>query len=83
MKKVRFARPGQAMYVTGFVVNRKAHPDRTTRRLLRAMFHRASQRQRSLRSESARITGWASYVNTYDKKLGAKYLKIARDIASR
>jgi len=82
-KKIKITKPGQAMYVTGLVINEKVHPDRRVRRLLRAMFHRASMRPREFRKRSAHLTGWASFVHSYDKKLGAKYLNVARSIASK
>jgi RNA-directed DNA polymerase len=82
-KKIRFAKSGQAMYVTGLVVNEKVQPDRRTRRLLRAMFHRASTHPLDFRKKSAHLSGWASYVYAYNRILGSEYLKIARSVASK
>lgn len=78
-KKVRFARPGQAFYVTGFVTNEKVQPPRTIRRRLRAMFHKAEEDKSPTRlAKSARsLLGWASFVNCYDPKLGKTYLAVA------
>ncbi len=82
-KKIRMAKPGQVKYVTGLVVNERVHPDRRRRRELRAMFHRASNHPREFRRKSAQLTGWASYVHSYDVALGSKYLKIAHKIAAK
>jgi RNA-directed DNA polymerase len=82
-KKLRFRRPGQAMYVTGLVTNQKVQAGRRTRRLLRAMFHRASEHPREFRKKAANLTGWASYVFSYDRALGLEYLKIARGITPK
>jgi len=79
-KKTRYSRPGQAKYVTGLVVNEKVHPDRRTRRLLRAMFHRASTVPRKMKGKSAQLAGWASYVNSYNPVLGRDYLSVARKV---
>jgi retron-type reverse transcriptase len=81
-KKIKLTRPGQAKYVTGFVVNKKVQPDRVARKTLRAMFHRASLHPREFREKAARLAGWASYVHSYDRALGSKYLSIARKVAS-
>lgn len=76
--KVRFARPGQALYVTGLVANEKPQPNRRTRRQLRAMFHHAAKDPRSFEKSSNALFGWASFVNSYDMQLAKSYLKIAR-----
>ncbi|HLY63495.1 MAG TPA: reverse transcriptase domain-containing protein [Terriglobia bacterium] len=83
MKKIRFAKPGQSMYVTGLVVNKKVQPNRIMRRQLRAMFHQASKNPREFRHKWANLMGWASYVNSYDRELGQKYLAIVRDTVPR
>jgi RNA-directed DNA polymerase len=80
-KKIRFAKPGQAKYVTGFVVNERVQPRRDQRRLLRAMFHNASLHPGKFRKESAVLLGWASFVNSYDKVKGKEYMKIAHKVA--
>jgi RNA-directed DNA polymerase len=81
-KKIKLTRPGQAKYVTGLVVNKRVQPDRRARKTLRAMFHRASLHPRGFREKAASLAGWASYVYSYDKALGSKYLNIARKVAS-
>jgi len=81
-KKIRNAKSGQAMYVTGLVVNEKVQPDRQTRRMLRAMFHGAVTQPRVYRKRAAQLSGWASYVFSYDRSLGSRYLKIARSLAT-
>ena len=80
--KTRFAGPGQARYVTGLVVNEKVHPNRELRRKLRAMFHRAEIDPLRYNPRSNELLGWASFVNSYDHELGAKYLSIARRLRS-
>ena len=77
-KKTRYARPGQALYVTGMVVNEIAQPPRELRRRVRAMFHQAATDPKKLRETKSTLFGWASYVHSYDSKLGKTYLKIAR-----
>ncbi len=78
--KTRFAGPGQARYVTGLVVNQKVHPNRELRRKLRALFHRAEFDPVRYRSRLTELLGWASFVNSYDPDLGAKYLHIAKGL---
>lgn len=80
-RKTRFAKPGQAKYVTGMVVNEKVHPSRDLRRKLRAIFHQAELYPQKFSESASRILGWASFVNSYDQILGAKYLEIARAIS--
>ncbi|MGA7218017.1 MAG: reverse transcriptase family protein [Candidatus Sulfotelmatobacter sp.] len=77
-QKTRFSGPGQALYVTGLVVNDKVHPNREVRRKLRAIFHQAAAHPSQYWERSAEILGWASFVNSYDHALGEKYLTIAR-----
>lgn len=77
-KKTRFSGPGQARYVTGLVVNDKVHPNRETRRRLRAMFHNAKADPTQYRERSSELLGWASFVNSYNADLGGRYLAIAR-----
>ena len=69
--------PGQRLMTTGLVVNQKAHPVRTLRRRLRARFHQAELHPRRFLKEANQLHGWAAYVNAYDPKLGADYLRIA------
>lgn len=76
--KTRFAGPGQARYVTGLVVNEKVHPNRDLRRQLRAMFYQAATNPGQYSSRSSELLGWASFVNSYNRELGEKYLTIAR-----
>lgn len=78
--KTRFAGPGQARYVTGFVVNEKVHPSRELRRKLRAMFHMAKRNPRKYRQRAKELLGWASFVNSYDPKIGQKYLDVAKRV---
>jgi len=80
-KKTRFSRPGQAKYVTGLVVNERVQAPRELRRNLRAMFHNAEKAPSSFAERPHHLLGWASYVNSYDRQLGAKYLKIGKRIA--
>jgi RNA-directed DNA polymerase len=80
-KKTRFSRPGQAKYVTGLVVNERVQAPRELRRNLRAMFHNAERDPSAFSDKSSHLLGWASYVNSYDRKLGAQYLKIGKRIA--
>jgi retron-type reverse transcriptase len=76
-KKVRFARPGQAKFVTGMIINEKVQPQRASRRRLRAMFHQSSRNAKSLRLEQvAQLQGWASFVNSYDQRKGKEYFKV-------
>jgi RNA-directed DNA polymerase len=82
-QKTRFAGPGQALYVTGLVVNEKVHPNRELRRRLRAIFHQAATHPSRYQERSAETSGWASYVNSYDHALGEKYLAIARSLSAR
>lgn len=79
-RKTRFAKPGQAKYVTGMVVNEKVHPKRELRRRLRAMFHQARLRPEKFSDQASIIKGWASFVNSYDRRLGPTYLKIAASL---
>jgi RNA-directed DNA polymerase len=79
--KTRFSGPGQARYVTGLVVNEKVHPKRELRRRLRAMFHRAEIAPLEYKARAKELLGWASFVNSYDPGLGAKYLHLARGLA--
>jgi RNA-directed DNA polymerase len=76
--KIRFAGPGQAHYVTGLVVNEKVHPNRELRRKLRAMFHGARTAPEEYGPRASELLGWASFVNSYNRELGAKYLAVAR-----
>lgn len=80
-KKTRNSRPGQASYVTGFVVTNKVQPDRKNRRILRAMFHNALSHPERFGSRKSELQGWASYVNAYDSELGGKYMDIAASIS--
>jgi RNA-directed DNA polymerase len=82
-KKTRNSRPGQAHYVTGFVVSEKVQPDRANRKILRAMFHNALSHPERFGSRKSELQGWASYVNGYDAALGRKYLKIAESIGMK
>ena len=82
-KKTRFARPGQAKFVTGLVVNERVQAPRELRRRLRAMFHRADREPSACADVSHLLLGWASFVNSYDRKLGAKYLEIGRRVSGR
>jgi RNA-directed DNA polymerase len=77
-KKTRFARPGQAKYVTGLIVNERVQAPRELRRKLRAMFHRAEVNPSECTVNPAQLLGWASFVNSYDPKLGLKYLEMGR-----
>jgi RNA-directed DNA polymerase len=79
-EKTRFANPGQAKYVTGFVVNERVQPRRDRRRRLRAMFHNASLNPKKFRKRSAVLLGWASFVQSYDKVKGKEYMRIAREV---
>ena len=78
MAKTRLHGPNGPKYVTGLVVNEKVHPDRRTRRLLRAKFHRLQTVKPAERSDLDKLHGWAAYVNAYDTNLGAKYLAQVR-----
>ena len=80
-KKIRFAKPGQPKYVTGFVVNERVQPRRDRRRLLRAIFHNASLHPAKFRRDSTILLGWASFVNSYDKIKGKEYMNIAQKVA--
>lgn len=79
-QKVRNAGPGQRLLTTGLVVSVKAHPMRTLRRKLRARFHQAGLKPRRFVKEAHQLLGWAAYVNSYDRALGANYLKIASEV---
>jgi len=79
-KKTRHSRPGQAKYVTGLVVNQKIQPDRQRRRKIRAMFHLASTNPSAMKSRQHELMGWASFVNSYNRALGTRYLRIAHSI---
>jgi RNA-directed DNA polymerase len=79
-KKVRFARPGQAKYVTGFVVNESVHPSREVRKRLRAMFHNASKNPDACRDKLNNLAGWASFVKVYDRRLGRKYSVVVESV---
>ncbi len=81
-KKTRLARPGQAKYVTGLVVNERVQAPRDLRRKLRAMFHRAEMDPTTCKGSVLHLLGWASFVNSYDTKLGAKYLGVAKLLES-
>lgn len=76
--KTRFAGPGQARYVTGLVVNVRAQVDRTERRKLRAMFHRAQMEPTQFSARAKELMGWASYVKSFDFVRGLRYMEIAR-----
>ena len=80
-KKTRFSRPGQAKYVTGLVVNERIQAPREVRRSLRAMFHNAERNPSSFAEKPNHLLGWASYVNSYDRKLGIRYLEIGKRIS--
>lgn len=82
-QKTRFAKPGQAKFVTGMVVNEKVHPARELRRRLRATFHQAKLSPQKFSDQAGVVTGWASFVNSYDRQLGSEYLRIARSIPSK
>lgn len=75
--KIRFAGPSQAKFVTGFVVNRRVQVQRHLRRRLRAMFHQAALQPEQFRQRGKELMGWASFVKSYDRDLGLKYLDIA------
>jgi len=79
-RKVRFSRPGQAKFVTGFVVNEEVHPNRETRRRLRAMFYNASKHPEKYKDKWPTLAGWASFVKMYDKRLGRTYLMVANSV---
>jgi RNA-directed DNA polymerase len=79
-QKTRFARPGQAKYVTGLVVNERVQAPRELRRKLRAMFHHAENAPNAFSDNALTLVGWASFVNSYDRRLGAKYLATARRV---
>ena len=72
--------PGQRLVTTGLVVNVKAHPTRSIRRRLRARFHQARLAPLQFVAQRNQLIGWAAYVNTYDRVLGAEYLEIARSV---
>lgn len=76
LEKTRLQGPSEARYVTGYVVNEKIHPDRETRRMLRAQFHALSLAQSVTVEQFYGLQGWASYVFSYDKMAGARYFKI-------
>lgn len=76
IKKTRLHGPSEARYVTGYVVNEKIHPDRETRRMLRARFHALSLVQSITAEQFYSLQGWASYVFSYDQVTGARYLGI-------
>ena len=80
-KKIRFAKPGQAKYVTGFVADERVQPPRDQCRRLRAMFHNAALHPRKFRKELASLLGWASFVYSYDKVKGKQYMQIAKYVA--
>lgn len=82
-KKTRFGKPGQPLYVTGFVVNVRVQLCREERRRIRAMFHNASKRPSEFRKQSAVLLGWASFVHSYDRPKGREYLKIAQKVAAK
>jgi RNA-directed DNA polymerase len=79
-KKTRFSKPGQAKFVTGFVVNEKVQPPRNTRKKIRAMFHQAWRNPQGMVQKRHVLLGWASYVNSYDQAQGARYMKITNAI---
>ena len=81
-RKTRYSGPGQANYVTGLVVSTKVQPERSQRRLLRAMFHNAYSHPERFGGRKSELQGWASYVNGYDRRLGKRYLAIARSLVS-
>jgi len=81
-RKTRYSGPGQANYVTGLVVSTKIQPERSQRRLLRAMFHNAYSHPERFGGRKSELEGWASYVNAYDRRLGKRYLAIARSIGT-
>src|SRR5271166_1745147 len=81
-KKTRYAGPGQALHVTGMLVNEVVQPPRELRRRVRAMFHQAVTDPKRLKETKVKLTGWASYVHSYNPRLGKSYLKIARGLKS-
>lgn len=81
-RKTRYSGPGQANYVTGLVVSTKVQAGRSQRRLLRAMFHNAYSHPERFGGRKNELEGWASYVNSYDRKLGKQYLAIARSLGT-
>lgn len=78
-EKTRLHGPHQARYVTGLVVNQKVHPNRETRRRLRAIFYKMHAAKSGDIGAMHKLHGWAAYVNAYDPVLGTKYLNRVRE----
>lgn len=76
--KTRFYRLGQRRMVTGFVINEKIQPPRKLRRKIRAMFHNASVSPKYYKDHINLLSGWASYVNSYDSVKGNEYINIVK-----
>jgi retron-type reverse transcriptase len=76
--KTRISGPGEQHKLLGLVVNTKVHPDRSTRRILRAKFHNLEKGIAPEGETQSQLEGWASYVNSYDGALGREYLGLAK-----
>ena len=81
-EKTRMAGPGMRRRITGFVINERVQPDRETRRQLRAKFHRLPTGNLNF-PELKTAQGWASFVYSYDERLGQKYLKTVNEVRRR
>jgi RNA-directed DNA polymerase len=82
-RKTRLQGPAEARYVTGFVTNIVVHPDRKTRRSLRAKFHNLSQKPAVDLNELNVSQGWASYAYSYNPQVGANYLQVVSEARTR
>jgi hypothetical protein len=64
------------------VINEKVHPNRVTRRTIRAIFHLASTSPERSSETRNILLGYAGFVKTYNPQLAQKYLAIARSFKS-